>query len=214
MSTRSAYYQEMEKLALKVRAEHGLTTPRVLQSHMRSIYRHHGIRIDLWPPLGVPATLKDLRGAYFDDEECGPSVMLRRDLPEDPMVFTMAHELKHHLQDRGASLYCASANQQQMVEIGAEVFAAELLFPTQDFHARLEALGAPRSGLRPEHVVRLKRATATTLSYAGLAKRAEFYGYAQPETLTKYKGWRKLEQHLYGEPVYKRILRARQARRR
>lgn len=214
MSTRSAHYREMEELALKVRADHGLTTPRVMRSHLRAIYRHHDIRIDLWPLRGVPVTLKDLRGAYFGDEECGPSVMLRRDLPEDPMVFTMAHELKHHLKDRGSRLYCASANQQEMVEIGAEVFAAELLFPTNDFHARLAALGAPRSGCGPEQLVRLKRETQTTLSYAGLAKRAEFYGYAPSGTLTCYRGWRKLEEELFGEPVYKRIMRARQARRR
>jgi hypothetical protein len=54
----------------------------------------------------------------------------------------------------------------------------------------------------------------TTLSYAGLAKRAEFYGYAPSGTLTGYRGWKKLEEELYGEPVYKRIMRARQAKRR
>ena len=34
--------------------------------------------------------------------------MLAKGLPEDPMVFTMAHELKHHLADRAISVACCS----------------------------------------------------------------------------------------------------------
>jgi Zn-dependent peptidase ImmA (M78 family) len=48
----------------------------------------------------------------------------------------MAHELKHHLADRmnvtSLSL-CSSQNETAAVEIGAEVFAAELLLPEQMF---------------------------------------------------------------------------------
>src|SRR5262249_29310027 len=95
---RSAYYQEMKALARQVRADHGLTTPRVLRSDLRRIYKHHGIRIDLWPHR-----FKRLRGAYFFDD-LGATVMLARGLPADPMVFTMGHELKHHLADRESGL--------------------------------------------------------------------------------------------------------------
>lgn len=91
--TRTAYYEGLKVLAREQRQEHGLASPRVLRSHLRRIYGCHGIRIDL------RSGLKKLRGAYFHDD-AGSSVMLAKDLPEDPMVFTMAHELKHHLVDR------------------------------------------------------------------------------------------------------------------
>jgi hypothetical protein len=40
--------------------------------------------------------------------------------------------------------------------------------------------------------------TKTTLSYAGLALKAERLRYASPNSLTRVKGWRKLEK-LYHE---------------
>jgi hypothetical protein len=43
----------------------------------------------------------------------------------------------------------------------------------------------------------LKRETRTTLSYAGLAIKAERLGYAPTCSLTKIKTWRKFEA-LYG----------------
>jgi len=84
----------MRNLALETRAKYALTSSRVLKSDMRRIYKDQGIHIDLWP-----YKLKKLRGAYFNDEG-GPSVMLAKGLPDDPMIFTMGHELKHHLVDR------------------------------------------------------------------------------------------------------------------
>src|SRR5687767_2508627 len=102
---RSEYYRQMRELAGQTRAHYGLTTPRVLRSDMRRIYRDQGIHIDLWPHR-----MKKVRGAYFDDD-LGPTVMLVKGLPADPMVFTMAHELKHHLVDRGGKLaLCSSMN--------------------------------------------------------------------------------------------------------
>jgi hypothetical protein len=49
----NAYYEELKTLARQVRAENGLSTPRVLRSDMRRIYKAYGIRIDLWPVAGV-----------------------------------------------------------------------------------------------------------------------------------------------------------------
>jgi hypothetical protein len=200
---RFAYYQEMKALARRVRADHGLTTPRVLRSDLRRIYKHHGIRIDLWPHR-----FKRLRGAYFFDD-VGATVMLVRGLPPDPMVFTMGHELKHHLADRESGLtFCDASNENEPIEIGAEVFAAELIFPEQDFIDRLGQMGVAEGGCTAEALVWLKRETATTLSYAGLAKRAEFLGYARAGSLAKVR-WKKLEEELFGEPLYKKLLRHR-----
>jgi Zn-dependent peptidase ImmA (M78 family) len=200
---RFAYYQEMKALARQVRADHKLTTPKVLRTDLRRIYKHYGIHIDLWPH-----GLKRLRGAYFFDD-LGASVMLAKGLPSDPMVFTMGHELKHHLVDRERGLsYCDASNASEPVEIGAEIFAAELIFPEQDFIERLSRMGIDKGRCSAETLVRLKRETETTLSYAGLAKRAEFLGLATEGSLGKVR-WKKLEEQIYGEPVYKKLLRRR-----
>lgn len=198
------YYEEIRALARQVRQEQGLTGSRVLRSDLRRLYRAYGIKIDLWPHK-----FKALRGAYFDDE-LGPTVMLARHLPPEPLIFTMAHELKHHLVDRGRSIsYCDASNQREPVEIGAEIFAAELIFPEQEFFAQLRQMGIGPRQCTPEVLVRLKRETQTTLSYAGLAKRAEFLGLASPGSLGQV-AWKKLEEQLYGEPFYKQFVRARQ----
>lgn len=193
---RSEYYDQLKTLARDVRARFGLTTPRVLRSDLRRIYRAEGIRIDLWP-----YKFKGLRGAYFNDE-LGPTVLLAKGLPQDPMVFTMAHELKHHLTDRGLSFsYCDASNQSNPIEIGAEIFAAELIYPDQDFAAHLTRMGVHQGTCTPEILVRLKHETQTTLSYAGLAKRSEFMGFSQPGSLERVK-WKKLEEQIYGPPIY------------
>src|SRR5262245_57997629 len=117
----------MKALARQVRAEHGITSPRVLRSDMRRVYKTYEITIDLRQGF------KNLRGAYFNDE-CGTTVVIAKGLPDDPTVFTMAHELKHHLADRNSPAFqCGySEGTTDPVEIGAEVFAAEFLFPEAD----------------------------------------------------------------------------------
>jgi len=95
---RQTYYEDLKLLARQVRAEHGLHSPRVLASDLRRIYDRHGIVIDSWP-----YRLRNLRGAFISDH-LGSTVMLARGLPQDPMVFTMAHELKHFYRDRSHSV--------------------------------------------------------------------------------------------------------------
>jgi hypothetical protein len=53
--------------------------------------------------------------------------------------------------------------------------------------------------------VALKSETQTTLSYQGLAKRAEFLGYCEAGLLKKV-AWKKLEESIYGVPLYKRLI--------
>ena len=68
---------------------------------------------------------------------------------------------------------CGTNEQTRRVEIGAEVFAAELIYPEKDFVYDLVRLlrGIPQKITR-ESLVELKRRTHTTLSYTALAKRA------------------------------------------
>ena len=134
--TRRVYYEELKQLARDVRAEHRLTTPRVQLGDLRRIYRAEGIRIEIWPPPSVPsrpARLRHLRGAYIDEAPLPPWVMVARSLPPEPRIFTLAHELKHHLRDRGRGiLHCLGEIGDDVAEIGAEIFAAELIFPDLD----------------------------------------------------------------------------------
>lgn len=203
---RTTYYEEMKFLARETRTHYGLDTPRVLKSDLRRIYKDQGILID--PCKG---RLKNLRGAYFSDD-LGASVLIAASLPDEPKIFTLAHELKHHLVDRSlAAVYCADTNENDPIEIGAEVFAAEFIFPEPDFIRTIEDMGIEAGQCDPEVVVRLKHESGTTLSYAGCAKRAEFLRFAPKGSLHGVR-WKKLEEQIYGEPIYKRINRARQRR--
>lgn len=193
---RYQYYEELKARARAVRAEHGLDSPRVLRSDMRRIYKHYGIRIDLWP-----YKLKNLRGAFFGGS-LGPSVMLRKDLPLDPMIFTMGHELKHFLEDSELQVsYCNDENKDEAIEIGAEIFAAELIFPEQDFIAYMRQNSIAENCCTAEDIVRLKNNTRTTLSYEGLKKRATLLHFAEKGSLDGVK-WKLLEKKMYGVPSY------------
>jgi Zn-dependent peptidase ImmA (M78 family) len=181
-------FYDLKALARRVRAENNLTSPRVLQTDLRKIYFRYGIEIDYWP-----YPLKSLRGAFICDE-FGTNVMLAQHLPNDPMVFTMAHELKHYLTDRHLGIsYCDQSNINKAIEIGAEVFASELLFPDYLFANYMRDLKVGRGKCKQETLVQLKMQTRTTLSYAGLAIKAERLNFAAKGSLTRLKGWRKLE---------------------
>src|SRR5688500_16466027 len=177
-----AYYEDLKRLARQVRAEHGLHSPRVLESDLRRIYEKNGIVIDDWP-----YRLRHLRGAFICDH-LGATVMLASGLPRDPKVFTMAHELKHFYRDRhlGTS-YCDQSNLGKILEIGAEIFAAELLFPDKDFMTQMCTMRVGINQCLPRTLVRLKQKTRTTLSYAGLAIKAASLGYAPSVPLTTSK---------------------------
>ena len=182
------YYEDLKLLARQVRAEHGLSSPRVLPKDLRKIYACYGIEVDEWP-----YRFRNLRGAFINDH-LGPTVMVARGLPQDPMVFTMAHELKHFFRDRDLGIsYCDQSNLNKSLEIGAEIFAAELLFPDRDFMSQMNAMGIRRDQCLPKTLIKLKRKTGTTLSYAGLAIKAERLGYAPSHSLTTIKTWRRFE---------------------
>ena len=110
--------------------------------------------------------------------------MLAGGLPDEPTIFTMAHELKHHLVDsKSASILCRTNEQTRRVEVGAEVFAAELIYPERDFvYDLFRLLQAMPQTVSPELLVELKRKTRTTLSYAALAKRTVLLRLADQES--------------------------------
>lgn len=192
------YYEDLKELARNVRSEFALDGPRVLKSSIKEIYKAKGITLDYWP-----YRLKGLRGAYFNDQN-GISIMISKNLPEDPLVFTMAHELKHHLVDSSHGLVnCIAKDVSRPIEIGAEVFAAEFLFPDSIFIQMMQQMGIGPGQCTAEAIVRIKHETKTTLSYAGLVKKAEWLKFAVSGTLPK-TGWKRLEDKIYGVPFYRR----------
>ncbi len=174
----TGYYYEMRELALEVRARNGIEGSDLSMREMWRIYREEGIE-----RLDFRHGFKDLRGAYFNDD-CGVTVMLAGGLPDEPTIFTMAHELKHHLVDsKSASILCRTNEQTRRVEVGAEVFAAELIYPERDFvYDLFRLLQAMPQTVSPELLVELKRKTRTTLSYAALAKRTVLLRLADQES--------------------------------
>ena len=163
----TGYYYEMRELALEVRARNGIEGSDLSMREMWRIYCEEGIE-----KLDFRHGFKDLRGAYFNDD-CGVTVMLAGGLPDEPTIFTMAHELKHHLVDSEVGpVVCRTNEQTGRIEIGAEVFASELIYPERDFvYDLFRLLRAMPQTVSPEVLVELKRKTNTTLSYAALAKR-------------------------------------------
>src|SRR5581483_8430769 len=108
----------MRELALEVRARNGIEGSDLSMRDMWPIYCEEGLE-----KLDFRHGFKDLRGAYFT-YDCGVTVMLGGGVPDEPTIFTMAHELKHHLVDSEAgSVVCRTDDQTKRIEIGAEVLS-------------------------------------------------------------------------------------------
>ena len=202
--TRTAYYEELKALARRVREEHGLTTAKVTLTDMRRIYRSYDLKVKLWHQ-----PMKKVRGAFIKDE-LGAEVMVNAKLPPEQRIFTMAHELKHFLVDEVPANW-VEESESDHIEIGAEIFAAELIYPESMFAADVASAGVTAANFSAESIVRLKRVTGTTLSFTALGKRAEFLGLAAKSSFAKVQ-WKKLEEQIFGEPDYKRIQRYRAAK--
>ena len=146
-----------------------------------------------------------IRAVYMCDDG-DPSVLVSKALPKEPRLFAMVHELKHHYCDRATiargGLKCGDYNANQVIEIGAEVFAAEFIYPEQEFLDCVVQLGIEAGGCAPEQVVELKRACAAPVSYTFLRKRLEWFEFVEPGKLAKVQ-FQKLEESMYGVPIYK-----------
>lgn len=92
-----------------------------------------------------------------------------------------------------------------VIEIGAEIFAAEFIFPEAEFQEWASRQLSNRQ-CSPESVVHLKRSCPAKVSYTFLTKRLERLGFASPGAFVGVK-FQKLEEQLFGEPFYKRIRR-------
>ena len=196
--SRDAYYEDLKTLAREKRTLHDVDTAAFGLREVRSIYKKEGIRIDQWP------LHYKIKALYMcADGDC--SVAIQHKLPDEPKLFALIHELKHHYQDQEAlgsgALPCCDYNQNELIEKGAEVFAAEFIYPEAEFasdinHLRLELWQA-------KDIVDLKRSCKAKVSYRFIHKRLERLGLITPSQFNAVK-FQKLEEELYGAPYRRR----------
>lgn len=186
-------------LAREKRTEYRVDTAAFGLSQVRVIYKEEGIGIDLWPSL--PRKVKALY--MCDDGDC--SVALQPTLPYEPKLFALIHELKHHYRDReglGARLFhCGDYDANELIEKGAEVFAAEFIYPEAEFAEDLEDLGI--TVREAADIVEIKRNCKAKVSYHFIRKRLERLGLITPGQFDRVQ-FQKLEDSIYGVPFYRR----------
>jgi Zn-dependent peptidase ImmA (M78 family) len=208
----SVDYQALKRLARDKRDQYGVTTKSLNLPVVKNIYRSEGIAIDPWKLSAK------IRAVYMCDDD-DPSVMLNRELPREPKLFTLIHELKHHYCDRPllslGQIGCGDYNANRDIEVRAEVFAAEFIFPEAEFMDLAREMGLTAAPVTPEGIVRFKRQMPATASYQFLRKRFEFLNLAPRGKYAKVK-FTVIEEQMFGPPIYKqpwfRDLRARRAK--
>lgn len=202
MTDRYSYYSNLKSKAIELRKKHEIEyLRRLTPTLIKNISKKEGINHFISFPY---ASFKSIRGAYEYDEIKGGIVYYRSKLPMDPLCFTLAHELKHHLFDRHLGNYlCTDKNQKEEIEIGAEIFAAELLYPEDLFLDDFKNIRKEYKKFAPEILVKLKHRHRTTLSYSGLAKRTSYLNLCENISLSEIK-WKYLENKIYPNPFIKK----------
>lgn len=200
LTSRSAYYREMQALALAKRAEHKVETASLDLLFMKRIYKAEGIRVDYWDFKS-----RKIRAAYFCDEG-DYSVALNKTLPRAPKLFSLAHELKHHYVDQrliqSKQIKCGDYNAAETIEIGAEVFAAEFIYPENEMQVLAKNLNINSLMCNPRKVVEFKKNCPADISFTFILKRFERFGFIQVGEYSKIQ-FQKLEEEMYGVPIYK-----------
>jgi len=196
--SRNAYYEDLKALAREKRALYGVDTAAFGLREVRSIYKNEGVHIDHWP---LPSKIK----AVYMCGDGDPSVAIQRKLPDEPKLFALVHELKHHYRDREALgngvIHCGSYNENELIEKGAEVFAAEFIYPEKEFADDLPALNV--AVWEAANVVDLKRCCKAKVSYRFLCKRLERLGLIHHGQFDGVQ-FKKLEDQICGVPFYRR----------
>lgn len=196
---RSQYYDAMKLLAAEKRQKYSIETASLGLKRIREVYKAEGVAIDLWE------TSYKIRAMYMCDGG-DPSVLVNRNLPTEPRIFAMVHELKHHYCDQTAlknkQIRCGDYNANEVIEKAAEVFAAEFIYPAQEFLDCASSLGLEAGKVTPEELVQLKRVCKAPVSYKFLQKRLEWFGFIARGQFAKVQ-FQKLEEEIYGVPIYR-----------
>jgi Zn-dependent peptidase ImmA (M78 family) len=196
--SRRAYYEDLLQLAHEKRQQYSVNTAAFGLRELRTIYREEGICLDAWP---LPRRVKALY--MCEDGDC--SVAYQPSLPYEPKLFALVHELKHHYRDRPAIgagvVHCGDYDANELIEKGAEVFAAEFIYPEAAFADDLSK--SQISVRRASDLVDIKRACKAHVSYQFIRKRLKRLGLTSAGQFDGVQ-FQKLEEQLYGAPVYRR----------
>ena len=194
---RDTYFETLKALAREKRVCHAVRTDSFGLREVRKIYKDEGIRIDPWP---LPPKIK----AMYMCSDGDFSVAVQRKLPDEPKLFALVHELKHHYLDQqliqNGMVLCGDYNQNELIEKGAEVFAAEFIYPEAEFAQLVESLMV--SGWHAETIVHLKRRISAKVSYTFIRKRLERLGLIVRGEYDHVK-FQKLEEKMFGLPFWK-----------
>lgn len=192
-------YEQAREFARQKRSELGIQTKSINLPLLKKICKAEGIKVDMVGRVGA-----HIRAAYFFDE-CGCSIMLRKDLPREPKMFALAHELKHHFLDRAiiaeGKMQCGDYTANRTHEIAAEEFAAEFLYPVLEMKAVLDSIAVHPDTTSPGTLVEIKRRSPIEVSYTFIRKRLERFGIIAKDQYEKFQ-FQKLEEEMY-PPIYK-----------
>jgi Zn-dependent peptidase ImmA (M78 family) len=195
---KASYYKEMREFARTKRAEYNVNTALFGLREIRGIYRKESILID---SRKMPSCLK----AIYVCIEGDASVAIQKSLPIEPKVFALVHELKHHWFDKqlfnSGLVQCGDYNSNETIEIGAEVFAAEFIYPEVDILDDIRRSGVTK--WTAEAIVHFKRNHCRAkVSYTFLKKALERLHFVTPNQFASVQ-FQKLEESIFGIPFYK-----------
>ena len=192
-------YNLARNLARQKRLEFGIQTEKINIPLLKKICKKENVKVDLVEKIGTR-----IRAAYFFDED-GASILLKKDLPREPKMFALAHELKHHFLDRediaDGKMRCGDYNENKTIEIAAEEFAAEFLYPILEMQRLVNSINIRTGSCTPKQIVEVKRRSPVAVSYTFVRKRLERFGIITKEQFADIQ-FQKLEEQLY-PPLYK-----------
>lgn len=194
----SSQFNNLKQLARDKRKHYGVDTANFGLKDVRAIYKAEGIKIDYYP---LPNKVKAI---YM----CGDnhySVAVQRSLPDEPKIFALMHELKHHYCDQeilnSGYIHCGDFNMQDPIEIGAEKFAAEFIYPIKEFSDDVSQLNIKEWSA--EDIVKFKRNCKAKVSYIYICRRLTELKLIK---FNQFKGvqFQKLEHEIFGLPFHLR----------
>lgn len=198
MSERHIYFEKMKELARQKRELYNVRTAAFGLREVRKIYSAEGVSLDYYQ---LPSKVKALYMCADGDR----SVAIKKTLPEEPKLFALIHELKHHYCEQDdiskGKINCGDYNQNELIEIGAEVFAAEFLYPENEFSQDIQY--SRISTWTPNAVVIFKKHCKAKVSYQFICKRLERLGLISRNQFKDIQ-FQRLEYQIFGLPYHLR----------
>ncbi len=97
---------------------------------------------------------------------------------------------------------CGDYNAHEVIEKGAEVFAAEFIYPEVEMRRLIGELGITNLTCTPEKMVEFKRECRACVSYTFILNRFTRFDLCKRGAFDKLQ-FTKLEEEMFGPPIYK-----------